>query len=48
MKRYLYALRYLLSIHLLGLLFFAAFRLILFMQGYDYLAGENLSVLTRA
>ncbi|WP_346702739.1 sulfatase-like hydrolase/transferase [Barnesiella sp. An22] len=48
MKRYLYALRYLVSIHLLGLLFFAAFRLILFMQGYDYLAGENLSVLTRA
>lgn len=48
MKRYLYALRYLVSIHLLGLLFFAAFRLILFLQGYDYLAGENLSVLTRA
>ncbi|HIZ27200.1 alkaline phosphatase family protein [Barnesiella sp. An55] len=48
MKRYLYALRYLVSIHLLGLLFFAAFRLVLFLQGYDYLAGENLSVLTRA
>ena len=46
MKRYLYALRYLLSIHLLGLIFFAAFRLILFLQGYDYLAGENLSILT--
>lgn len=48
MKRYLYALRYLVSIHLLGLLFFAAFRLVLFLQGYDYLAGENLSALTRA
>lgn len=48
MKRYLYALRYLVSIHLLGLLFFAAFRWILFLQGYDYLAGENLSFLTRA
>ena len=48
MKRYLYALRYLVSIHLLGLLFFAAFRLVLYLQGYDYLAGENLSALTRA
>lgn len=48
MKRYLYALRYLVSIHLLGLLFFAAFRWILFLQGYDYLTGENLSFLTRA
>ena len=46
MKRYLYALRYLLSIHLLGLVFFAAFRWILFLQGYDYLEGENLSALT--
>lgn len=48
MKRYLYALRYLVSIHLLGLLIFAAFRLVLYLQGYDYLAGENLSAATRA
>ena len=48
MKRYLYALRYLVSIHLLGLILFTAFRWVLYLQGHDYLAGENLSALTRA
>ncbi len=48
MKRFLYALRYLLSIHLLGLLFFSLFRLVLFVQGYNYIAEEELSPLTVA
>ena len=47
MKRYLYALRYLISIHVLGLILFTAFRLILFLQGYEYLMGEEISVFTR-
>ena len=47
MKRYLYALRYLISIHALGLIFFTAFRLILFLQGYEYLMDEEISVFTR-
>lgn len=46
MKRYLYALRYLISIHALGLIFFTAFRLIL-LQGYEYLMDEEISVFTR-
>ena len=41
MKRYLYALRYLISIHVLGLILFTAFRLILFLQGYEYLMDEK-------
>lgn len=44
MKRYLYALRYLISIHVLGLILFTAFRLILFLQGYEYLMDEEISV----
>lgn len=47
MKRYLYALRYLISIHVLGLILFTAFRLILFLQGYEYLMDEEISVFTR-
>lgn len=47
MKRYLYALRYLISIHALGLILFTAFRLILFLQGYEYLIDEEISVFTR-
>lgn len=47
MKRYLYALRYLISIHVLGLILFTAFRLILFLQGYEYLMDEGISIFTR-
>lgn len=45
MKRYLYALRYLISIHVLGLILFTAFRLILFLQGYEYLMEREFEII---
>ncbi len=47
MKRYLYALRYLLTIHLSGLLLLTLFRVVLYLQGVDYIAGEELPFTTQ-
>ena len=44
MKRYLYALRYLISIHVLGLILFTAFRLILFLLYIDSAARYRLDL----
>ena len=37
MKSYLQSLRYLISIHILGLFFFSLFRLVLLVQGFGYI-----------
>ena len=41
MKNYLYALRYLFSVHIVGLLILSLFRLILFCRGLDNLGDES-------
>ena len=43
MKSYLQSLRYLISIHILGLFFFSLFRLVLLVQGFGYIDSSFAS-----